>query len=597
MATQAAERQANHTLGFQTLEEEVHVDSLPVQGAIPPWLSGDLTRVTPALLDVGGVPLRHWFDGLAMLNAFRIGEGKVGYASRFLRSEALKSARKGRFEAWGFGQDPCRSLFGRMTAAFSAPDNDNANVNLSRIGDRYIAMTEMPVPMEFDRDTLNTVGPVKWDDRVGGAVGSAHPHHDRVADELISYVVEFSARNAYKIFAVPGGSSTRRLIAKIPAGREPSYIHSMAMTEHHLLLVAWPAVVDPLRMIRKGGSFMHNMSWKPERGTTFHVVDRHSGEHVATGEGEAFFCFHHINAYERGDEVVVDLCAYEDPSVIRALELSKAEGRHDAAAAFLPHALPGPAERRPGDWRAPVRRAARAPAHRLRTPQRAPVPLRVRRRLGRLAGPRRQARRAVGRDAALGAGRLLPGRAGVRATCRGRRRGRRRAPVPRARRREGALVPGGSRRGHTRGAGPRRGPARDPVRLPRAVLLMRASDAERDAVVDALRGHAAEGRLDLAELEQRVAWALEARTHDELGRLTADLPRRQPRPQRPRAAELRAYVGVIALLTVIWAVTGADYFWPMWPMLGWGVPLALGRRGGPLDCRRHELARLRPGSA
>jgi len=95
------------------------------------------------------------------------------------------------------------------------------------------------------------------------------------------------------------------------------------MTEHHLVLVAWPAVVDPLRMIRKGGSFMHNMSWKPERGTTFHVVDRHSGEHVATGEGEAFFCFHHINAYERGDEVVVDLCAYEDPSVIRALELSK----------------------------------------------------------------------------------------------------------------------------------------------------------------------------------------------------------------------------------------------------------------------------------
>jgi len=126
---------------------------------------------------------------------------------------------------------------------------------------------------------------------------------------------------------------------------------------------------------------------------------------------------------------------------------------------------------------------------------------------------------------------------------------------------------------------------------------MRASDAERDAVVDALRRHAAEGRLDLAELEQRVAWALEARTHDELGRLTADLPRRQPRPQRRRAAELRAYVGVIAMLIVIWAVTGADYFWPMWPMLGWGVPLALGRRGGPLDCRRHELARLRPGSA
>ena len=125
-----------------------------------------------------------------------------------------------------------------MTAAFSPPDNDNANVNLTRLGDRYIAMTELPVPMEFDGETLGTVGPVDWDDRVGGAVGSAHPHHDREADELISYVVDFSARNSYKLFAVPAGSSTRRLIASIPAGREPSYLHSIAMTERYLVLVA-----------------------------------------------------------------------------------------------------------------------------------------------------------------------------------------------------------------------------------------------------------------------------------------------------------------------------------------------------------------------
>ena len=45
-----------------------------------------------------------------------------------------------------------------MTAAFSAPDNDNANVNLTRLGDRYIAMTELPLPVEFDRETLGTVG-------------------------------------------------------------------------------------------------------------------------------------------------------------------------------------------------------------------------------------------------------------------------------------------------------------------------------------------------------------------------------------------------------------------------------------------------------
>ena len=43
-------------------------------------------RVTPALLDPGGSPVRHWFDGLAMLNAFTIRDGGLSYASRFLRS-------------------------------------------------------------------------------------------------------------------------------------------------------------------------------------------------------------------------------------------------------------------------------------------------------------------------------------------------------------------------------------------------------------------------------------------------------------------------------------------------------------------------------
>ena len=95
---------------------------------------------------------------------------------------------------------------------------------------------------------------------------------------------------------------------------------------------------------------------------------------------------------------------------------------------------------------------------------------------------------------------------------------------------------------------------------------MRASDSERDGVVEALRGHAGEGRLDLAELEQRV---------------TADLPRRATRARAARRKpELRAYLGVMVMLLVIWAATGAGYFWPVWPMLGWGLPLMACGRGG-----------------
>jgi hypothetical protein len=27
----------------------------------------------------------------------------------------------------------------------------------------------------------------------------------------------------------------------------------------------------------------------------------------------------------------------------------------------------------------------------------------------------------------------------------------------------------------------------------------------------------------------------------------------------------------MVLLVLIWAVTGAAYFWPIWPILGWGI--------------------------
>lgn len=40
---------------------------------------------------------------------------------------------------------------------------------------------------------------------------------------------------------------------------------------------------------------------------------------------------------------------------------------------------------------------------------------------------------------------------------------------------------------------------------------------------------------------------------------------------------LAVYLCVMALLTCIWLVTTGfgDYFWPIWPMLGWGVGIAI----------------------
>ena len=35
------------------------------------------------------------------------------------------------------------------------------------------------------------------------------------------------------------------------------------------------------------------------------------------------------------------------------------------------------------------------------------------------------------------------------------------------------------------------------------------------------------------------------------------------------------YCAVNTLLVVIWAASGAGYFWPIWPIAGWGIALAL----------------------
>ena len=95
-----------------------------------------------------------------------------------------------------------------------------------------------------------------------------------------------------------------------------------------------------------------------------------------------------------------------------------------------------------------------------------------------------------------------------------------------------------------------------------------ASDAERERVADALRTHAAAGRLDPEELEQRLGLALAARTRADLAPLVDDLPSAPaPRPRRPRAFPRVAPVIPLAILLVaIWALTGAGYFWPIWPI-------------------------------
>jgi fatty acid desaturase len=116
---------------------------------------------------------------------------------------------------------------------------------------------------------------------------------------------------------------------------------------------------------------------------------------------------------------------------------------------------------------------------------------------------------------------------------------------------------------------------------------LRASDGEREVVVRALRDHAAAGRLDPDELDERLERAYNAQIRADLVPLVADLPAAprvtSPAPRRRSYPELTPVILIAVMLVAIWALTGAGYFWPVWPI----GAMAL----GAFKHRRHELIR------
>jgi beta,beta-carotene 9',10'-dioxygenase len=310
-------------LGFSDLDEEVDAGALELEGELPRWLGGSLLRTGPARWDLARGSVRHWFDGLAMLHRFSFGDGRVAYANRFLRSRAFEAAeRDGRLAYREFATDPCRSAFRRVSTLFDgkAQFSDNGAVNVTRLGDQYLALTETPLPVAFDPGTLETLG-------VRGSppadFSTAHPHHDRERRELVGHGTKVGARSQYVLYA-QRDVTDRRVVARIPA-RRPAYQHSFGLTPRHAIVFEAPFVVNPLALALADKPFIENFRWEPERGTRFWVIDRERGGVAGPWTAEPLFCFHTVNAFEdeAAGEVVIDLLAFDDASIVQALGLGR----------------------------------------------------------------------------------------------------------------------------------------------------------------------------------------------------------------------------------------------------------------------------------
>lgn len=127
---------------------------------------------------------------------------------------------------------------------------------------------------------------------------------------------------------------------------------------------------------------------------------------------------------------------------------------------------------------------------------------------------------------------------------------------------------------------------------------LRAADADRQAVADRLQAALSEGRLTLAEYDERLRQAYAARTYGDLDALLTDLPPVRPaadsqvvpahpgtpadRTGHPTARWLVAvwgsWLAAVLVCVTIWVISSIasgelGYFWPIWVAGPWGAVL------------------------
>lgn len=338
----------DYRVGFESCDVEHDDVELTVEGSLPDWLSGALLRNGPGKFEPGDAQsheespavragseatrepgdsesFEHWFDGLAMLRRFGFpGDGTVRYSNRFLRTDEYRAVvDDGGLGAGQFGTGAAGSLLERLRATVLPEATDNTNVNVTRAGDSFLALTEAPERVAFDPETLETRGGWAFDDGLSGHLACAHPVVDPDSGATFNLHVRFGRRPTYVVTKRAAGETAREVVASV-ALSDPTYVHSFALTPGYVVVAACPLYVDVWGLLRPGGpsSFLDALDWRPDRPARFVVVSRASGEVVAAPTAPAFFTFHHANAFRRGDSLVVDLVAFEDASVLGDLSLS-----------------------------------------------------------------------------------------------------------------------------------------------------------------------------------------------------------------------------------------------------------------------------------
>ena len=261
------------TGNYAPITDELTVENLPVEGRIPAELNGSYLR--NGFNPPGAVPF-HWFFGAGMVHGFEIREGRLSYRNRYVRTPY-------------FEQD--MDLITAVSDLRSSP----ANTNIVRHAGRLLAVEEAHLPWEIGTD-LSTIGSVDFDGRLTTPM-TAHPKICPITGEMLFFGYQFMKEPYLTYHRVDAqGQLVQSEVIDIP---RPVMMHDFTITEHYAIFFDLPIVFSPDRGFvfdREAGGRIGVM---PRAGTNADVT---------WYEVEPCTVFHALNSYERGTEIVIQVC-------------------------------------------------------------------------------------------------------------------------------------------------------------------------------------------------------------------------------------------------------------------------------------------------
>lgn len=293
---------------LRDLPREHGFEPLRIEGTLPAELCGTLYRAGPSLFSSFGKPYGHLFDGDGAVSAVRFANGSALGAAKLVQSEGLIRERRAGHQLYGGYGTTTPGLKRFWPPAVRSRLKNPGNTSILVWGERVFALYEGGLPTEIAPSDLATLG----EQDLGIVVEnfSAHPRSVPSRRTSYNFGLRYGRKTMLDIYELNDSGCGRKLTV-VPLA-QTTLIHDFVATEKHLVFFAPPVRFNALRLLFGLDTVDGAMRWRPDLGTDVIVVPIDDPERVTRFTIDAFFQWHFLNAYERGNEIVVDVVRYPD---------------------------------------------------------------------------------------------------------------------------------------------------------------------------------------------------------------------------------------------------------------------------------------------